>query len=147
MKTTTTKKKRGIQMGLDEARALLANKYTRRAKQQVRLEKIEQTIANTDADIEQLEYTVTQLEHAAQEAPRTIPSNEMPSFFLRVQRVYDYLQRRRHHSLNYAWFCLVISSRYRIENHIHAAGRKYLSACTILNYFKKEREMYLECSV
>lgn len=134
-------KNRGIKMATEDVRILIEEKKERLARQQERRERLEQTIQNTRDDIEQLEYTLMQMERAEKEAPRFIPNNKLQAFFTHVLCVYNWLQHRLHRSLNYIWFCLVISSRYHIESHIYAPGKRKLAACTILSYFKQERSL------
>lgn len=145
MKTAKTKNK-GINMNVDDVRSMLEKKRERLSKQQVRKEKLEQTMTNTLNDIEQLEYTLQQMERAEKIPPKEIPSEKTLSFFTSVIRVYEYIQHHSHRCLNYVWFCLVVKSRYNIESHIHASGRRILSSCTILNYFKREHDLYLSCA-
>lgn len=128
-------------MTTEDVRILIEEKKERLARQQERLERLEQTMQNTRDDIEQLEYTLTQMERAEKEVPRFIPNDELQLFLTHVLCVYNWLQHRLHRSLNYIWFCLVIHSRYHIESHIHKPDKHRLAACTILSYFKQERDL------
>ena len=128
-------------MTTTDVRILIEEKKERLARQQERKERLEQTIENTTNDIEQLECTLQQMERAETHAPRFIPNAGVRDFFVHVLRVYARLQHRLHRTLNYVWFCLAISARYHIESHIHVPGKGRISACTILSYFKQERDL------
>jgi len=103
---------------------------------------------NTRNDIEQLEYTLAQMErtakrsrNAAAQPSRFVPRERIASFFARVSRFFDHLQHRLHRSLNYTWFCLVLCSRYTFQSRLKSVERCCLTPATVLGYFKREREM------
>lgn len=129
-------------MTAEDVRILIEEKKERLSRQQERLERLEQTMQNTRDDIEQLEYTLTQMARAEKEAPRFIPNDRLRVFIARVLCIYSRLQHRLHRSLNCIWFCLAVHSRYHIESHIRMPDKRRLTACTLLNYFKQERDLY-----
>ena len=128
-------------MTTEDVRILIEEKKERLVRQQERRERLEQTMQNTRDDIEQLEYTLTQMERAEKETPRFIANDQLQAFIVRILCFYNGLQHRLHRRLNYVWFCLVVSSRYHIESRVHVPGKRRLTACTILNYFKRERDL------
>ena len=110
---------KGINLTAEDLKNRIADRKERYTKQQARREKLEQTMENTRNDIEQLEYTLAQMERAAKRSrnaavqpSRFVPRERIASFFARVSRFFDHLQHRLHRSLNYTWFCLVLCSRY-----------------------------------
>ena len=52
---------KGINLTAEDLKNRIADRKERYAKQQVRREKLEQTMENTRNDIEQLEYTLAQM--------------------------------------------------------------------------------------
>ena len=136
MKATNVKNK-GISMKIADIRSLIEDKKNRFAKQQARMEKLEQTMANTCNDIEQLEYTLRQMECAEAKPRRVISRRRVSDFFIHASEVFDYLQHRLHRTLNYVWFCLVLYARYSFEN--RKIDHPLLSPTTVLGYFKRER--------
>ena len=131
-------KNKGINMVIADIRALLEEKKNCFAKQQARKEKLEQTMANTCSDIEQLEYTLRQMECAGARPKRVVSCRHVSDFFIHASEVFDYLQHRLHRRLNYVWFCLALCSHYDFEN--RKIDRPLLSPATVLGYFKRERD-------
>ncbi|MCO7113377.1 hypothetical protein NIB75_14835 [Bacteroides uniformis] len=114
---------KGINLTAEDLKNRIADRKERYTKQQARREKLEQTMENTRNDIEQLEYTLAQMERAAKRSrnaavqpSRFVPRERIASFFARVSRFFDHLQHRLHRSLNYTWFCLVLCSRYTFQS-------------------------------
>lgn len=142
---TTTVRNKGMKMNTTDVRELLEKKKERLAKQQLRRAKLEQTMTNTQNDIEQLEYTLQQMERAEAVPPKRISGHQALSFFERAVGIYQYFQHHFHRTLNYSWFCLAIGARYAVESHRHTSAQRILSPCTILNYFKRELDLYLTC--
>ena len=113
---------KGINLTAEDLKNRIADRKERYTKQQARREKLEQTMENTRNDIEQLEYTLAQMERAAKRSrnaavqpSRFVPRERIASFFARVSRFFDHLQHRLHRSLNYTWFCLVLLPIYFSE--------------------------------
>ena len=121
-----------------DVRSLIEEKKKRFAKQQARKEKLEQTMTNTCNDIEQLECTLRQMERAEVRPRRIVTHRHISDFFIHASRVFEYLQHRLHHTLNYVWFCLALCARYGFEN--RKIGHPLLSPATVLGYFKRERD-------
>ena len=99
---------KGINLTAEDLKNRIADRKERYTKQQARREKLEQTMENTRNDIEQLEYTLAQMERAAKRSrnaaaqpSRFVPRERIASFFARVSRFFDHLQHRLHRSLNY----------------------------------------------
>ena len=139
---------KGINLTAEDLKNRIADRKERYTKQQARREKLEQTMENTRNDIEQLEYTLAQMERAAS-APAMLPyslpfcppASVSLASFARVSRFFDHLQHRLHRSLNYTWFCLVLCSRYTFQSRLKSVERCCLTPATVLGYFKREREM------
>ena len=92
---------KGINLTAEDLKNRIADRKERYAKQQARREKLEQTMENTRNDIEQLEYTLAQMEratkrscNAAAQPSRFVPRERIASFFVRVSRFFDHLQHR-----------------------------------------------------
>lgn len=68
-----------------------------------------------------------------------ISRQHVSTFFIRISRLYDYLQHRLHCSFNYTLFCLIVNSRYCFESRTQTVEHKQLSPATVLTYFKRER--------
>ena len=139
---------KGINLTAEDLKNRIADRKERYTKQQARREKLEQTMETTRNDIEQLEYTLAQMErtakrsrNAAVQPSRFVPRERIASFFARVSRFFDHLQHRLHRSLNYTWFCLVLCSRYTFQSRLKSVERCCLTPATVLGYFKREREM------
>ena len=100
---------------------------------------------NTRNDIEQLEYTLAQMErtakrsrNAAVQPSRFVPRERIASFFAPCfPFFFDHLQHRLHRSLNYTWFCLVLCSRYTFQSRLKSVERCCLTPATVLGYFKR----------
>ena len=128
----------GMNLTIEDIEFKITDKKERYARQQFYMENLEQTMRNTQNDIGQLEYTRMQL--AQKRTPRISPREKVPAFFAHASRVYDRIQSRLHHPMNYTWFCLVLCHRYRFESRSRRPDRRYLTPATVLGYFKKERE-------
>ena len=63
---------KGINLTAEDLKNRIADRKERYAKQQARREKLEQTMENTRNDIEQLEYTLAQMERPAM-LPHSLP--------------------------------------------------------------------------
>lgn len=140
MKSTQNK---GMNLTAEDLKNRIADRKERYTKQQARREKLEQTMQNTRNDIEQLEYTLAQIERAAKRSrkpSRFVPRERIADFFAHVSRLFDYLQHHLHRSLNYTWFCLVLCSRYTFQSRLKSVERCCLTPATVLGYFKRERE-------
>lgn len=149
-------KSKGINMSVEDVEARLEDKKRRHLRQVERMQKLEQTMQNTNNDIEQLEHTLREMKRAAAIAknterdtatetkrkrrPRIIPHDRVPAFITYATHVFDYLQHRLRRTLNYVWFCLSLCSRYLLESRTKRPGHRYLTPNTILGYFKKEKE-------
>lgn len=84
---------KGINLTAEDLKNRIADRKERYTKQQARREKLEQTMENTRNDIEQLEYTLAQMERAAKRSrnaavqpSRFVPRERIASFFARVSR-------------------------------------------------------------
>ena len=99
---------------------------------------------NTKDDIEQLSYTLHELEKAqkAKDTRRVIPHDEILRFFTRFCHLFDDLQHRYHKSLKYWLTSLLIYTRYRFRSRTRTPGHEFLRPATILTYFKYERGMF-----
>lgn len=64
---------KGINLTAEDLKNRIADRKERYTKQQARREKLEQTMENTRNDIEQLEYTLAQMERAAKRSPAMLP--------------------------------------------------------------------------
>ena len=141
---------KGINLTAEDLKNRIADRKERYTKQQARREKLEQTMENTRNDIEQLEYTLAQMERAAKRSrnaavqpSRFVPRERIASFFARVFPVFStYLQHRLHRSLNYTWFCLVLCSRYTFQSRLKSVER----CCSYTGHgawgtSRREREM------
>lgn len=112
-------------------------------RQQIRCTELKQIMQHTVDDIEQMEYALHELEKAQQGERKQIiiPNERISDFFTHLSDLFDALQHRYQKHFNYRLTCLVIYARYKFESRIHIIGRKYLTAMTILTYFKSERNM------
>ena len=87
---------KGINLTAEDLKNRIADRKERYTKQQARREKLEQTMENTRNDIEQLEYTLAQMERAAKRLPQCSPYSlpvlspreRIASFFARVSRFF-----------------------------------------------------------
>lgn len=131
-------KPKGMNLTIEDIGFIITDKKESYIKQQYYMEKLELTMRNTRHDLDQLEYTLAQLRQ--KRTPRTIAHARIPDFFAHASRVYDRIQSRLHHPMNYTWFCLVLCHRYRFESRYHRPERRYLTPGTVLGYFKKERD-------
>lgn len=123
--------------------AKLNRKRKQLASQQARYEELENTIQNTENDIEQLECALRELEKTQEgkHERRIIPNDQIKNFFARISQLFDDLQRRWHRQLNYKTVCMVIYARYQFRSRVRDPERQYLSPATVLSYFKHERVM------
>ena len=130
-----------MKMTEEDLKMKIAEKKERLVRQQMRKEDLERGIRNNRNDISQLEYTLHKMKYARKKnKPRNlIPHEDIPEFFTRISRLYDYLQHRFHYSFNYTLFCLIVNSRYSFESRSKTAGHRRLSPATVLAYFKRER--------
>ena len=135
---------KGINLTAEDLKNRIADRKERYTKQQARRKKLEQTMENTRNDIEQLEYTLAQMERAAKRSrnaavqpSRFVPRERIASFFARVSRFFDHLQHRLHRSLNYTWFCLVLCSRYTFQSRLKSVERCCLTPATVLGVLQE----------
>ncbi len=72
---------KGINLTAEDLKNRIADRKERYTKQQARREKLEQTMENTRNDIEQLEYTLAQMERAAKRSRNAAvqPSRFVPA--------------------------------------------------------------------
>jgi len=144
------KNNQGVNMTKEDIKATIEKERTRLSNQQERMDKLEQTMQNTCHNIEQLEYTLRQLELAesalSQAVPqhrprksRFIPHEHIRNFFAYISRVFDRIQHRLHYTPRYTWFCIVLCSRYTFESGTHHPHHGTLTPATVLGYFKRER--------
>lgn len=131
-------KPKGMNLTIEDIEFIITHKHENYIRQQQYMEKLELTMQNTLHDLAQLEYTLAQLKQ--ERTPRIIAHARIGDFFVHVSRVYDRIQHRLHYPINYTWFCLVLCHRYRFESRYRHPARRYLTAGTVLAYFKKERE-------
>ena len=128
---------------LNELNQYLKLKKEHRAKQQDRLKRLQKTIQNTENDIQQIEYTLHQIEDARKNsrARKIVPNTQITDFFIRITQIFERVQHRLHHGLNYRIACMLIYGRYHIKSRTHLPGKEYLRFETVLTYFKRERTM------
>ena len=137
MKTTN----KGIHMTEEDIEALLARKEEALAKQQERKEKLDRTMENTRADLEQLRYTLLGLKRIrSRKRPRTlVRRTSVSDCFTRLSCLLDRMQHRLHRLLNNTWFCILVNARYAFESRTQCTPHRMLTASTVLGYFKRER--------
>lgn len=121
----------------------LQRKREQHIHQEEKLEQMKCTIQNTEEEIEQLEYALSEMEHMenTEREPRIVPNDKVKEAFAYFCRVFDYLQRRLRLSFHYKLVCEILFSRYKFRSRSHIPGREYLSFATVLTYFKRERVM------
>ena len=132
-----------IRKSIQTIKKRLSQKQELLSKQEEREERMQRKMQNTKDDIEQLAYTLHELEKAqeAKDTRRIIPRDKILSFFTRFCRLYDNLQHRYHKNFKYWLTCLVIYTRYRFRSRMLAPDHEFLRPATILTYFKYERGM------
>ena len=92
-----------IKQGIQTIKKRLSQKQELLSKQEAREECMQRKMQNTKDDIEQLSYTLHELEKAqkAKDTRRVIPHDEILRFFTRFCHLFDDLQHRYHKSLKY----------------------------------------------
>ena len=132
-----------MKQAIDELKRSLLSKKEHRAKQQERMERLQTTIQNTENDIQQIEYTLHRIEDAGKNsrARKIIPYADITDFFIRITRIFERVQHRLRHGLNYRIACMLIYGRYHIKSRTRLPGKEYLRFETVLTYFKRERAM------
>lgn len=133
-----------IKQGIQTITKRLSQKQELLSKQEAREECMQRKMQNTKDDIEQLSYTLHELEKAqkAKDTRRVIPHDEILRFFTRFCHLFDDLQHRYHKSLKYWLTSLLIYTRYRFRSRTRTPGHEFLRPATILTYFKYERGMF-----
>lgn len=134
-------KNRSMNMTEEDIMDMIAKKKERYARQQTRMEDLKRSMNYNHNDIKQLEYTLQKLKQSRKKKRfrSFISRQHVSTFFIRISRLYDYLQHRLHCSFNYTLFCLIVNSRYCFESRTQTVGHKQLSPATVLTYFKRER--------
>ena len=132
-----------MQQDIQYIKERLKRRKEQYARQQIRATELKQIMQHTEDDIEQMEYALRELEKARKGEHKQviIPNDRISDFFTHLNDLFDALQHRYQKHFNYRLTCLVVYARYKLESHIHIVGRKYLTATTILTYFKSERNM------
>lgn len=132
-----------IRKSIQTIKKRLSQKQELLSKQEEQEERMQRKMQNTKDDIEQLSYTLHELEKAqrAKDTRRVIPHDEILRFFTRFCHLFDYLQHRYHKSLKYWQTSLLIYTRYRFRSRTRTPGHEFLRPATILTYFKYERGM------
>lgn len=127
---------------LEELEACLEKKSLRYARQQERLERLQQSLKNTQEDIRVLKMILRYVEiyHCMGQNRGFIPHKDIFRFFMRASEVYDELCHRLHCHINYKYFCRAIHLCYHLDSRVRRNGHDNLSVFTVLGYFKRERE-------
>ena len=127
---------------LEELKACLEKTGLRYARQQERLERLQQTLNNTREDIRVLKMILRYVEiyHCMGQNRGFIPHKAIFRFFMRASEVYEELCHRLHCHINYKYFCRAIHLCYHLESSVRRKGHDSLSVVTILGYFKREKE-------
>ena len=146
---TTKRKNKGVNMKSGDVKSLIADKKKLLVRQEMRLQKLQESMERNKNTIEQLEYTSQHLEKSERQQlntserkarkPRVVLHRNTEDFVEYLSRLFDRIQSRFNYHLNYTYFCLVVSTRYWVESRFHLPERKYLSPATLLGYFKRER--------
>ena len=127
---------------VERLKACLEKKCLRYARQQERLERLQQTLNNTREDIQVLKRILRYVEiyHCMGRNRGFIPHEDIFRFFIRASEVYDELCHRLHCHINYNYFCTALHLCYHLESSVRRKGHDSLSVVTILGYFKREKE-------
>ena len=116
----------------------LKESLRKKEQKQQRLHEQEDKI---EKDIRVLRYLIEREEQAASaQAPRKrkIARKQVSDFFTRIALFYEDLQRRLDLRITYRCFCRWLCTRYEFESRYR--DRHKLSPCTVLGYFKRERD-------
>lgn len=127
---------------IEQLKKCLEKKSLRYARQQERLERLQQSLKNTQEDIRVLKTILRYVEiyHCMGQNRWFIPHKDIFRFFIRASEVYEELCHRLHCHINYKYFCRAIHLCYHLESRVRRNGHDSLSVFTVLGYFKRERE-------
>ena len=129
--------------GIEIIKDRLQRKREQYIHQEEKMEQMKCTIQNTDEEIKQLEYVLSEMKRRSDmhRESRVIPNAKVGEVFVYLCRVFEFLQHRLKLHFKYRLACEVIFARYQFQSRSHTPRREYPSFATILIYFKRERGM------